>query len=483
MSSLYVDHFSLVVKRLENVEKAFSIIEESRGRSEADSLRGRFAPEEEKLNQNPVEGEIARLQWRLMRTANRGERKTLLEKLFDAEERLGPSFETGRHSVHSIIFEPASLAAVQSSLGVGELLIEYILDEPESHCMAISREDVRVYTIDGRRQIEKWIDEFNESIQEKRSTPAEANRLYRALLGTIPQMGRKNRLTIVPDGSLHFLPFDALVNDQKEYLVQRYVITYVPSGTVLYLLRTQLRQSADDLPFLGVGDVFDGEGTSVLAQRTRPTRGKLQLASLFDLEGDSLKPLPSARREIITLARIIGPGSRTLIGNHATESEVKAQALSRFRILHFVAHSIADTVFPRRSSIILGSSPYSLDDGLLQSWEISSFRLNADLVTLSACETKIGRLQGQEGISNLVRAFLFAGARSVVASSWATEDMFTLALMEQFYRHLVSGIDKGAALRQAKLDLMERFGADALPYHWASFSIVGDGSSAIDLAH
>jgi len=119
----------------------------------------------------------------------------------------------------------------------------------------------------------------------------------------------------------------------------------------------------------------------------------------------------------------------------------------------------------------------------LQSWEISSFRLNADLVTLSACETKIGRLQGQEGISNLVRAFLFAGARSVVASSWATEDMFTLALMEQFYRHLVSGIDKGAALRQAKLDLMERFGADALPYHWASFSIVGDGSSAIDLAH
>jgi CHAT domain-containing protein len=280
---------------------------------------------------------------------------------------------------------------------------------------------------------------------------------------------------------LHLLSFDALVNDQREYLVQRHVITYVPSGTVLHLLRTLPKQSVDYIPFLGVGDVFYGEGNSVVVQRTHLTRGASQFAGLLDLEGDHLKPLASARREVVTLARIVGPGSKTLLGNHATESEVKAQPLSRFRILHFAAHGVADTVFPRRSSIVLGSSPYSSDDGLLQSWEISSFHLNADLVTLSACETKIGRLQGQEGISNLVRAFLFAGARSVVASSWATEDMFTLALMEQFYRHLVNGTDKGAALRQAKLDLMERFGADALPFHWASFSIVGDASSAIDL--
>ena len=141
------------MKRLGNVEKAFSIIEQSRGRSEADSLRGRFAPDEEKSNQNPVEGEIARLQWRLMRTANRGERKTLLEKLFDAEERLGPSFETGRHSVHSVVFEPAALAAVQSSLGVGELLTNTFWMSPNL-IVKISREDVQVYTIDGRRQIE-----------------------------------------------------------------------------------------------------------------------------------------------------------------------------------------------------------------------------------------------------------------------------------------------------------------------------------------
>jgi hypothetical protein len=99
-------------------------------------------------------------------------------------------------------------------------------------------------------------------------------------------MGRAKRLTIVPDGRLHLLPFDALVNDQNEYLVQRYVITYAPSGTVLYLLRTQLRQSADYLPFLGVGDVFDGAGTSVLAQRT-VRREEGCIISLFDLEGDS----------------------------------------------------------------------------------------------------------------------------------------------------------------------------------------------------
>jgi CHAT domain-containing protein len=97
-------------------------------------------------------------------------------------------------------------------------------------------------------------------------------------------------------------------------------------------------------------------------------------------------------------------------------------------------------------------------------------------VTLSACNTGGGHLEGQEGVANLVRAFLFAGARSVAASQWAVDDVFTAALMRRFYTRLAEGVDRASALRRAKLDLIERHGAEITPYYWAAFTLVGEGS-------
>ena len=119
------------------------------------------------------------------------------------------------------------------------------------------------------------------------------------------------------------------------------------------------------------------------------------------------------------------------------------------------------------------------EDGLLQVREIRDLRLRAELVTLSACDTGTGRLLGQEGIASLERAFLLAGAKSVIASVWPADDTYTIALMKRFYQHLVSGSDKGAALRQAKLDLLQEFVDQAIPIYWAGFILVGEGSGTI----
>jgi len=86
---------------------------------------------------------------------------------------------------------------------------------------------------------------------------------------------------------------------------------------------------------------------------------------------------------------------------------------------------------------------------------------------------------GEEGIASLERAFLLAGARSVVASLWTADDTYTIGLMKRFYQHLVNGSDEGAALRQAKLDLLKEFGDQALPIYWAGFTLVGDGATVI----
>jgi CHAT domain-containing protein len=109
--------------------------------------------------------------------------------------------------------------------------------------------------------------------------------------------------------------------------------------------------------------------------------------------------------------------------------------------------------------------------------------LSANLVTLSACDTGIGKLQGEEGVTNLVQAFFLAGAKAVVASLWAADDSDTTSLMEHFYRHLAQKEDKATALQHAKFDLVQKYADQAPPFYWAGFVMAGEGSTAIPVGN
>jgi CHAT domain-containing protein len=167
----------------------------------------------------------------------------------------------------------------------------------------------------------------------------------------------------------------------------------------------------------------------------------------FDLAGE-FRDLPSTRDEVVAASQVFREKS-LLLGPDATEAAFKALPLADFDVIHIAAHGIASAKFPDRAALVLGSNPKSGEDGLLQVREIRDLSLNADLVTLSACDTGVGQLQGEGGVANLVRAFLFAGAKSVVASLWTANDPSTRTLMERFYRYLADGEDKGSALRHA----------------------------------
>jgi CHAT domain-containing protein len=107
--------------------------------------------------------------------------------------------------------------------------------------------------------------------------------------------------------------------------------------------------------------------------------------------------------------------------------------------------------------------------------------LNADLVTLSACETRVGADRQEAGVVNLEQAFLIAGARAVLASLWNVEDNSTTALMTAFYQHLAEGEDKALALTHAKRDMLDRYGEPS-PYYWAGFVMVGEAAESVHLA-
>jgi CHAT domain-containing protein len=202
-------------------------------------------------------------------------------------------------------------------------------------------------------------------------------------------------------------------------------------------------------------------------------------ADFFALDTVTFPDLPGTRQEVMSLAEIMKGSTQLLVGRSATEAEFKAMPLSDFRVIHFAAHGVGNTLFPDRAALALGSSPSGVEDGLLQVREIRDLPLRADLVTLSACDTGNGRLLGEEGIATLERAFLLAGAKAVIASLWTADDTYTTALMKRFYQHLANGIDKGRALRQAKLDLLQEFREQALPIYWAGFILSGEGSTTL----
>jgi CHAT domain-containing protein len=156
----------------------------------------------------------------------------------------------------------------------------------------------------------------------------------------------------------------------------------------------------------------------------------------------------------------------------ADEQSIKDTSLKDFTYLHFATHGIVDETRPELSRIFLHSS--TKEDGSLYSGEIFNLQLNAKLVTLSACQTGLGKIFKGEGVIGLSRALVYAGSEKIMVSFWNVPDRSTASLMKNFYHQLLSTSSDNLAvsLRQAKLDLM-RDHQYASPYYWAPFVLIG----------
>jgi len=208
----------------------------------------------------------------------------------------------------------------------------------------------------------------------------------------------------------------------------------------------------------------------------------------FARRGLALVSLPSTREEVEAIAALYPERTLKYLGEQATEERAKSIG-KEARYLHFACHGLLDERSPLNSALaltIVEKPAEGQDNGLLQAWEIfEHVRLDAELVTLSACETALGKEMGGEGLLGLTRAFQYAGARSILASLWSVSDESTAELMKRFYGYLKAGKTKDEALRAAQLDLL-RFpdlegpsGGGSTPgvfhpFHWAAFQLIGD---------
>jgi len=275
--------------------------------------------------------------------------------------------------------------------------------------------------------------------------------LYKALIAPLQQhLNGKKELIIVADGILNFLPFETLIDENGKYLVEKYVIKYIPSLAV--------RKSIDKRnykhfrkPVLALGgaiydttsyasDMIDNEIQMATIKnnilQTIAQRGSLK-KSYQDLGIANWSNLPGTLQEVNNIAKII-PQTKLLTGTKVSEEHIKKMSqngeLQKYKVLHFATHGLTLTEFPELSALVLSQKESGKEDGYLRMKEIANLQLKADFVNLSACETGLGKIYKGEGVVGLARAFLIAGANGVSVSLWSVDDISTMVFMSGVYQ-------------------------------------------------
>ena len=173
------------------------------------------------------------------------------------------------------------------------------------------------------------------------------------------------------------------------------------------------------------------------------------------------------------LAGFSGKSRKCFLKTNASEKNFKDQSTVNYRFVHLATHGFVNEEKPGFSGLLLSPDETSSEDGILYLAEVYNLQLNAELMTLSACETGLGKIARGEGLIGLTRGFLYAGAQNLLVSLWKVNDASTSRLMIDFYEDLLNGNSKSAALQTAKLNLINSDAKYADPYYWAPFVLIG----------
>ncbi len=282
------------------------------------------------------------------------------------------------------------------------------------------------------------------------------------------QTAKTPKLIIIPDGQLHYLPFELLLtkddnptNNYKDlpYLIHDFSISYHLSANLWIDSEPSIAENtAQCLAFAPTYDVSSFTDSINNSDNDKP-----------------LTNLSGTVREVEEISNIVT--GNFFLGKEATESNFKKNA-SKYQVLHLAMHGLVDDKYPENSKLIFTSSNDSIQDNSLHVYEIYTMNIPSDLVVLSACQTGEGQLEQGEGILSLSRAFMYAGSPSLIMSLWKVGDQQTAILMKYFYEALDEGLDKDDALRFAKLKYLSFADANtAHPFFWASFVPIGNISS------
>jgi CHAT domain-containing protein/Tfp pilus assembly protein PilF len=430
--------------------------------------------------------------------------KTQFEQL-EAEKQKLEAVISAKSAEFRIQTQPIELAAIQAKIPKDAVLVEIVQYNPfnakaktEVQQWGNARYAAAVLHSQGQP---KWVDlgeaaaidqlanNFRAALAVGKPIKNLARSLDEKIMAAIrPLLGNARQILIAPDGQLTLIPFEALRDEQNQFLIQRYAFSYLTSGRDL--LRFQGSSNTPSAPVLLADVDYDNQKQTVtIASRSNDVRSSRNLRSqeLANLVFNSL----SATKEEAVAIKAILPDTKIFLGKDATETAVKQ--LHSPSILHLATHGffIADVereVNQKRSPKVLqienpllrsglalaGANKRnqvhsSNDDGVLTALEVAGLDLRAtDLVVLSACETGNGDVKVGDGVYGLRRALVIAGSQSQVLSLWQVDDQATKNLMVKYYKYLKAGKGKHEALRSAQMELLNSQDYQH-PRFWAAF--------------
>ncbi|HEY0324340.1 MAG TPA: CHAT domain-containing tetratricopeptide repeat protein [Pyrinomonadaceae bacterium] len=438
---------------------------------------------------------------------------------------------------YASLTQPAPLAlsdVQQQVLDDKTVLLEYSLGQQNSYLWAVSQGGVSLYKLPARSTVEQQAIDLRAQLvpakirtrlvgadvassQQTRglgisSAPVDSaavtafanasNALYKTAVEPAAKDIGDKRILVVADGSLNYVPFEALVSasggsdySMLPYLIKTNEIVYSPSASVIGVIRKQSAKPTGKSMLLIADPVYNSadpraKGAPATAATGGDTRGLGLASALKDVAGEapaasggagSGLPLPrllGTRAEAEQIGQIVktsGGTADTWLDLNANEASISTKDLKSYRVLHIATHGLLDAERPQFTGLVLSLVGNKTGDGFLRTDEIFNLNLGSPLVMLSACETGLGKEKKGEGVIGLTRAFMYAGAPTVGVSLWSVGDRSTAELMTGFYKRMLTGqgMTAPAAMRQAQMDMItgKKF---APPYNWAPFVLVGD---------
>lgn len=372
----------------------------------------------------------------------------------------------------------------QQLLDADTTLLAYSLGGDRSFLWVVTPKQFRSYELPPRSQLETLANDYLQTIYipRLRSRPDRVNAATQALTEAVLPFSRDElrgqRLVIVGDGVLQYVPFAALAKAEETPLIAEFEVVNLPSASTLAALRAfdpspspsqeALAILAD--PVFGLNDerlpnfVAQPQFPPELERSARQSEVLFSRLSFTQTEAEGISALfPESQQW-------------NAYGFAASRDAVMGDRLADYQIVHFATHGLANSVNPELSGLVLSLFDENgrPQNGFLRLYDIFNLKLSAQLVVLSACNTGRGREMRGEGIVGLTRGFMYAGVDRVVVSFWSVDDEGTAVLMQRFYHHMLTEkLSPSAALRAAQLELLQDDRWN-LPYYWAAFSLQGD---------
>ncbi len=482
-------------------ESIFQVAEKSKARAFIETLREEESGSQMKADpsykksQDEISKRMSKIISELARAAlPEKTRQDLWQRLEKEEEEyfyVLNKMKTDRLETESLSsFDVVSLERIQKNvLDSKKAVLEFFLGEERSYAFFITKNDFMIEVLPPRRTIEDSLRAYLKMISLPPSGKFRgilaAKRLYKDILFPFEKYLHSSieHLIIIPDGILHYLPFETLIPDAGEaktnsrYLIESHRISYAPSASSLAFLIERGENRKYSKLLLAMGDPIYSFQLS--SKNKNLNAYEEALREVYLNKGFDFSPLPFSKKEVKQISRYF-PRNRIDIytGVEAKEEVVKRISSADYQIVHFACHGLLDEKSPYRSSLVLTLDDDTEEDGFLQVREIQNLELNASLAVLSACQTGRGRLENGEGIFGLPRVFFYAGVRSTISTLWKVNDESAADFMKYFYKFLRVGNDKANALRLAKISMIKS--GFSHPFFWAAFILNGDFHSKLN---